>query len=100
MLTKDDINKIQFLITAGSNRVIKEIDEVKEEIREVKEQVKFLPTREEYFDSMDKLMGEVKKVREEQEVIGGKLSEHSDRLEKVKKKWELHPFADILQIWT
>ena len=89
MLTKDDFNKIQLLIVAGSSQVIKEIDEVKESIQEVKNEIKFLPTKEEYFDSMDKLMGEIKKAREEQEVIGESLSQHSDRIEKLEEKVEI-----------
>ena len=86
MLTKDDLNKIQLLITAGSVPIIKEISEIKDEIKEVKESIHLIPTKEEYFNSMDKLMGEVLKVREEQAVTGNVLSDHNDRLEKLEQK--------------
>lgn len=86
MLTNNDLNKIQLLIVAGSSRVIKEIDKVKDDIQEVKNEIKFLPTKEEYFNSMDRLMGEVKKGREEQEAISEGLSQHGDRLEKLEEK--------------
>ncbi|PIQ70032.1 hypothetical protein COS55_03875 [Candidatus Shapirobacteria bacterium CG03_land_8_20_14_0_80_40_19] len=86
MLTKDDLNKIQLLIVAGSSQVLKEIDEVKDQIREVKDSINLIPTKEEHFNSMDELMGEVKKVREEQEVIGDTLFQHNNRLEKLETK--------------
>ena len=107
MLTKVDLNKIQLLITGGLKPVIKDVDGVKrdmsgmktdigglkrdidglkDEMKDVKGSIRLLPTKDEYFDSMDKLMGEVKKGREEQEIIGGKLSEHNDRLEKLEEK--------------
>lgn len=93
MLTKDDLNKIQLLITDGLKPVIKDINEVKREIdglkdemEDVKGGIRLIPTKEEYFDSMDKLMGEIKKSREEQEVVGEELSRHSDRLEKLEEK--------------
>lgn len=100
MLTKVDLNKIQLLITDGLKPVIKDVDGVKkdlgglkrdidglkDEIEDVKGSIRLLPTKDEYFNSMDKLMGEVKKGREEQEVISGKLSQHSDRLEKLEEK--------------
>jgi len=85
MLTKDDLNKIQLLIVAGSSQVLKEIDEVKDQIREVKDSINLIPTKEEHFNSMDELMGEVKKVREEQEVIDEGLSQHNDRLLKIEE---------------
>jgi len=86
MLTNDDLNKIQLLIMAGSNQVIKRIDEVDDKIQRVEKSIKLLPAKEEHFDSMDKLMGEIKKSREEQEIIGEQLSNHSDRLEKLEEK--------------
>ena len=121
MLTKDDLNKIQLLITDGLKPVIedingvkrdvsglkkdvsgikkdmgvvkkdisgvkREVDGLKDEIQEVKESITLLPTKEEFFDSTDKLMGEVKKSREEQEVVGDTLSQHNDRLEKLEEK--------------
>lgn len=107
MLTKDDLSKIQLLITDGLGPITeemggmkreidgvkmeiggvkREIDGVKDEIKDVRESIRLIPNKEEFFDSMDKLMGEVKKSREEQEVIGNTLSQHNDRLEKLEEK--------------
>jgi len=86
MLTTDDLNKIQFLIVAGSNQVVSRIDKLEDRVQQVEDKVDLIPTKEEYFDSMSKLMGEVKKGREEQEVIDEGLSQHNDRLEKLEEK--------------
>lgn len=86
MLTNEDLNKIQLLIVAGSNQVINRINTLEDRVQNVEEKIDLIPTKEEYFGSMDKLMGEVKKVRENQEVIGETLSQHNDRLEKVEEK--------------
>ena len=147
MLTKDDLNKIQLLITDGLKPVTvdinglkkdvngvkidisevkkdlngvkedigavkrevdgvkkdikgvkidmgvvkREVDGLKDEIVDVKESIALLPTKSEYFNSMDKLMGEIKKVREEQEVIGDTLLQHNDRLERVEEKVGISP---------
>lgn len=85
MLTKDDFNKIQLLITAGIGQVVKEVNKVKretgaikdemgtmkDEIEEINNKIDLIPTKEEYFDSMDKLMGEIKKNREKLEEKAG-----------------------------
>ena len=112
MLMKDDLKKIQVLITDGLRPVVtkieglqrevdgvkkeifgvkKEIDGVKDEIKDVKESIRLIPNKEEFFDSMDKLMGEVKKGREEQEAISEELSQHNDRLEKLEEKVGITP---------
>lgn len=44
---------------------VKDLDEIKKLARDiVKEEIKFLPTKDEFSDRMDKLMGEVKAMRE------------------------------------
>lgn len=86
MLTNDDLNKIQLLIVTGSNQVVGRIDKLEDRVQRVEEKIDLIPTKEEYFGSMDKLMGEVMKSREEQTVIGKELSDHSDRLDKLEQK--------------
>ena len=61
----------------------KDLNEVK---KIVHEETKFLPTKDEFYTKMDELIGEVKSMREEQTVIGGKISEHSDILEGYEKR--------------
>lgn len=60
----------------------KDLEEVK---KIVKEEVKYLPSKEDFATRMDEMMGELKAIREEQTLISGQLSEHSDRFEKIDK---------------
>jgi vacuolar-type H+-ATPase subunit E/Vma4 len=60
----------------------KDLDEIEELIEEkLDEKIKHLPTKDEFYTRMDELIGEVKAMREEQRVITGKISEHTDTLE-------------------
>lgn len=60
----------------------KDLDEIEEVIdKKLDEKIKFLPTKEEFYTKMDEVMGELETIREEQTLIGSKLSEHSDTLE-------------------
>ena len=54
-----------------------------------KDDVKHLPTKEEFFASEDRLMGELKAVREEMTMLSDmnrKVNDHDDRIAKVEKK--------------
>ncbi len=64
MLTKDDLK-----------------DVFREQWERIREAFSHLPTKEEFFAKMDELMKEVKDFREEQKVLVGQLSEHSDTLD-------------------
>lgn len=67
----------------------RDIDQIENIVEEkVEEGVKHLPSRDEFFEKMDEVMGELKTVREQQEIITGKTSNHEGRLEKLE---ELHP---------
>lgn len=61
-----------------------------------REDIKHLPTKEEYYEREDKTMKELKEIREEITVLGGRVSNHSDRIEVLEK---IHPqgahFASI-----
>ena len=61
-----------------------------------KEDLKYLPTKEEYYAREDKTMKELKEIREELTVIGGRVSDHSDKIEALER---IHPdgvhFASI-----
>lgn len=47
----------------------KDLDQVEEIVdRKLDEKIKFLPTKDEFFGKMDEVMGELKAIREEQEV--------------------------------
>lgn len=47
------------------------------------------------LNSVDKVMGELKTIREQQEIITGKTSDHEERLEKLEK---LHPESGSLPL--
>ncbi|MFZ5856620.1 MAG: hypothetical protein ACOYZ6_07305 [Chloroflexota bacterium] len=48
------------------------------------EKLGYLPTKEEFYEKMDEVMGELKAIREEQAVQTHKLSNHEDRIEKLE----------------
>lgn len=53
-----------------------------EDIRKiVKEEIKHLPSKDDFFGKMDEVMGELKTIREEVTLLGGRQSETSDQLE-------------------
>ena len=60
MLTQKDLGEIKILI---------------------KEETKYLPTKDEFYTKMDEVMGELKAIREEQTLITGRVSGHTDTLE-------------------
>lgn len=49
-----------------------------------KEDISHLPTKDEFYTKMDEVVGELKAIREEQPLQSHKLSEHSDRIEKIE----------------
>lgn len=91
MLTKTDLTQIKslvgLLLVSNNSQLHKEFEEIKESIiEEVKDQIKHLPTKEEYFSSMDKLMKEVRASRETQEISGSQLSNHEERIGNLETK--------------
>ena len=48
------------------------------------EKLNLLPTKDEFFSQMSRVMGELKGIREDQAVISGKQSEYGDRLTKLE----------------
>ena len=60
----------------------KDLEEIKQLLdKEFDKRLKFLPTREEFYAKTDEVMGELKTIREQQELITGRVSIHSDQLE-------------------
>lgn len=72
MLTKRDLTKIETIIDSKLEEKLEE---------KFTEKLKYLPTKDELYEKLDALMGEVKTVREEQTLISKQLSRHSDELE-------------------
>ncbi len=75
MLTQDDLEEIKTLVK----------DVVKEETR-------LLPTKDEFFSRMDKLSGEIQKVREERTVHTGDYRRITDRFHRIDR--HLHISTD------
>lgn len=59
----------------------RDLDQVEKLTRSiVKEEIKFLPSKNEFYGKMDEVMGELKKIREEQELTTDRNSEIKDTL--------------------
>lgn len=66
---------------------IKDLDEIEKIVDEkIEERIKNLPTKDDFFTSMDELMGELKSIRENSTVLSHQVSIHDDRIEKIEKK--------------
>lgn len=64
----------------------------KEEFDELKEKVNNLPTKNEFYSKMDKVMGELKASREDQAVLTQYDQDQFDRLEELESLHTLpHP---------
>ena len=86
-LTNSDFKNIKDLVNQT-------IEEKTEDLLVTKEDIKHLPTKEEFFGMEDKIMGELKVVREEITTLSGlnrKVNDHEDRIEKVENKLGIQP---------
>ena len=48
------------------------------------EKLKYLPTKDEFYETVDDVMGELKAIREEKSVQSHQFSNHEDRLVKIE----------------
>lgn len=69
MLTQKDLDKIESLIDEKFD-----------------EKLKFLPTKDEFYGKMDEVMGELKAIREEKDMLTYRVSDHEDRIVKLEEK--------------
>jgi len=56
----------------------------KDELADLQEQISHLPTKEEFYSYMDKLMGEVQTSRDEQTILGHQVSTLADRVNELE----------------
>ena len=77
-LDSDDLKAIKDLIEV----TVEDVIERKELV--TKSDISHLPTKDEFYGTMDKVMGELKAIREEVAVLGHQVSDHGDRLEKLE----------------
>ncbi len=75
-LSKKDLDNIEQLFDL---KFEEKLDE------KLDEKLKFLPTKEEFFDQMSKVMGELKAVRDSQELHANSHKEINDEIDKLKK---------------
>ncbi|MBI3379731.1 hypothetical protein HY029_03195 [Candidatus Gottesmanbacteria bacterium] len=75
MLSKKDFDKFEELI---KQVVDDELD------KKIPNYIKYLPTKDEFYSKMDELMGEVKSMRETQEIHSESHRQINDRLEKLE----------------
>jgi hypothetical protein len=82
-LNQADIVLIQTLMRAAINEAVPLI--VK---NEVGKQLGNYPTKDDFYKMMDKLFGEQKTIRENENILNHRTSDHEDRLQKIEK---IHP---------
>lgn len=101
-VSKGDISNLTSAFNVGLGGLKSYIDEkfkffpTKEELNrrlselptrdEFNEKIRLLPTRKEFLARMDMLSGEYKKIDEAETLHAGKLSEHTDELEKYDER--------------
>jgi len=84
-LTKSDFEAFKELIKLT-------LQEEAETLLATKKEIKHLPTKEEFYSRMDKIMGELKAIREEHAMLSGRVYEnHEPRIRKIEKKLNLQP---------
>ena len=76
-LDNDDLKAIKDLMEVT-------IDERLDE--KLDEKLGHLPTKDEFYGTMDKVMGELKAIREEVAVLGHQVADHEDRIEKIESE--------------
>lgn len=82
MIKKSRTNNTFEVIKKAVKVALSEMDIV------TKKDLKYLPTKEEFYDQTDKLMEELKTVREEQSMLSQHSKDHSDAIEALQK---IHP---------
>ncbi len=88
-LTQKDLDAIKDLMKIT---IDEELDIKLEE--KLNEKLSHFPTKEEFFSNMDKIMTELKTMREEHTVLTHRVYEnHEPRIEKIEKKLNLQPTA-------
>ena len=58
----------------------------KEELQELKEKISHLPTKDEFYTQMGKVMAELQTIRINQSVQTSQIANHSNRLETIETK--------------
>lgn len=78
ILDNEDLKALKNLMQV----TIEEVVENKELL--TKDDMAHLPTKDEFYGVMDKVMGELKAIREEVAVLEHQVSEYTDRLDRIE----------------
>lgn len=83
-LTNNDLKLIKNVMKVT---VDEELDIKLEE--KLNEKIGKLPTKDEFFEKMDEIVGELKTIREEQPLQSHRLSDHEDRIVEIEEKLQI-----------
>lgn len=91
LTTKNELGAVEKRLNEkidGVERTVKAVTrlDIDERTKELEEKINLLPTKNEFFTEMDKLMKELKDMREEQTVGGYQLKDHGDRIDILEQK--------------
>lgn len=87
MLTKTDLSLIKNVMKVT---IDEELDVKLDE--KLDEKLGHLPSKEEFYNQTDKLMKELKNMREEHTMLSGRVYDnHEPRIKKVEKKLQIQP---------
>jgi hypothetical protein len=81
-LTNGDLKKIKTLFKQT-------LDDDETLVR--KDDIKHLPSKNDFCEKMDEVVGELKTVREEQPSQSKRLSDHEDRIVNIEEKLQITP---------
>jgi len=79
-LTDTDLKNVKELVKVS-------IDE--DETLARKEDLKHLPTKNQFYEKIDEIVGELKGIREELPIINHQISNHEDRIDNIEKKLQI-----------
>lgn len=72
-----------------------DLDEIEHIVEEkIEEKTSNLPTKDEFYNKMDEVVGELKAIREETPLLNHRVSNHEDRIEIIESKLKIIPQAD------
>ena len=84
MLTQQDLKQIGQLI---DQKLEEKLEQKLEEKLEQKfnEKLKYLPSKDEFYEAMDKIMGELQKIRDEHAIQSYRVSDHEERITRLEE---------------
>lgn len=79
-LSNDDLNKISNLLKLTENRIKSYVDE------QLKETASDLPSKNDFFDRTDQILGNQRKNNQELELVSAKVSNHEEGIQNLEAK--------------